>query len=91
METHFITIQVSAQTYWGFQYNVPLCYALSVTPESLVKETTTHMKNFFETHNLQELKDGVDKLNLHFHQAITQSDSVVYLCNHIHDNENVDL
>lgn len=47
METHFITIQVSAPTYWGFQYKVPLDYAISVTPESLAKETQTHMKNFF--------------------------------------------
>ena len=86
METHFITIQVSAPTYWGFQYKVPLDYAISVTPESLAKETQTHMKNFFETHNLQELRDGVDLLNLHFHQAITPSDTVVYLCDHPEKN-----
>jgi hypothetical protein len=90
METQFITIQVSAKTYWGFQYKVPLVYALSVTRASLAKETQTHMKNFFETHNLQELKDGIDKLHLHIHQEILPTDTVVYACNHIHNNENMD-
>lgn len=81
MET-FITIQVSAKIYWGFKYMVPRDYALNATPESLATETQTYMKNFFEQHNLQELKDGVDKLNLHFHQNISPTDTVVYVCDH---------
>ena len=82
MVERFITLQVSAKIYWGFQYKVPLEYALNVTPESLAKETQTHMKNFFDTHNLQELKEGVDKLHLCIHGEINELDTIVYVCDH---------
>jgi hypothetical protein len=80
MEINFITIQVSAPKYWGFRYKVPLEYALSVTKETLVLELKLYMKNFFNTHNLQELKDGVDELNLHFHQDILPYQTIIYVC-----------
>lgn len=88
METQFITLQVSAPIYWGFQYKVPLVYAISVSMETLIKELQAHMKHFFSTHNLLELRDGVDKLHLHTHQTIiSHTDNVIYLCNH-EENEN---
>lgn len=82
MENQFITIQVSAKTYWGFQYKVPIIYAMNVSSEILVKELKTNMKNFFSTHNLQELKEGIDKLDLHIHHNIQQSDTIIYACCH---------
>jgi hypothetical protein len=85
METQFITIQVSAKTYWGFKYKVPMIYALNVTSETLAKETQIYMKNFFDLHNLQELKEGVDKLNLHIHSSISETDTIVYACDHTHN------
>lgn len=82
METQFITIQVSAPKYWGFQYRVPTMYAINTSSDNLVQELKTHMKNFFSSHNLQELKEGVDKLDLHIHHNIQQFDTVVYACYH---------
>jgi hypothetical protein len=84
METHFIIIQVSAKTYWGFQYKVPLIYALNISQESLARETQMYMKNFFDIHNLEELKQGVDNLNLHIHNPILSTDKVIYACDHDH-------
>jgi len=85
MEISFITLQISAPTYWGFQYKVPLNYALSVTHETLVKEMYVYMKNFFNINNLQELKEGVDKLHLCIHDNISPTSTIVYLCNHGHE------
>lgn len=82
MENQFITLQVSAKIYWGYQYKVPLMYSLSVTSETLIHELKIHMKNFFSSHNLEELKEGVDKLNLHIHQEINTHSTVVYVCSH---------
>lgn len=81
-DTKFITLQVSAPIFWGFQYKVPLDYALSVTVDSLAAEVKTYMKNFFELHNLQELKDMVNKLNFCIHQQINSADNIVYICDH---------
>ena len=81
-DTKFVTIQVSAPVFWGFRYRVPLDYALSVTTECLAAEVKIYMKNFFELHNLQELKDRVDRLNLCIHQEIKSSDNIVYICDH---------
>ena len=81
-DTKFVIIQVSTPLFWGFRYRVPLDYALSVTNDSLAVEVKTYMKNFFELHNLQELKDKVDRLNLCLHQQIKYSDTIVYICDH---------
>ena len=84
METQFITIQVSAPIYWGFQYKIPLEYALSVTHDTLIKETLNYMKNFFNNHNLRELKEGLDNLDFCIHQTIQSTDTIIYLCSHNH-------
>jgi hypothetical protein len=57
-------------------------YAINTSSEYLVQHLKTHMKNFFSSHNLQELKEGIDKLDLHIHHNIQQSDKVVYACYH---------
>ena len=92
METHFIIIQVSAPIYWGFQYNIPLDYALSVTSDTIAKETKQYMKNFFHSHHLEELKEGVDKLNLCLHSDIQPNDTIVYICHctdtHVDEEKN---
>ena len=82
METQFITIQISAPIYWGFQYKLPLEYVLSVTHDTLIKETLNYMKNFFNSHNLQELKEGLDNLDFCIHQTIQPTDTIIYICSH---------
>jgi hypothetical protein len=82
MDTEFITIQVSAPKYWGYKYKVPRVYALNVSKEVLIQELKIHMKNFFNANNLQELKEGIDTLNLHFDQDILPNHNVIYACCH---------
>lgn len=82
MENKFITIQVSAPIYWGFQYKIPLMYAMNTSSSDLTQELKTHMKNFFNSHNLQELKEGVDKLDFHIHHTIQEDDTIIYACCH---------
>lgn len=82
MDPVFITIQVSAPTYWGYKYQVPRQYALNVDHQNLIQELKTHMKNFFKLHNLMSLSEGVDNLHLHIHQKIEPHHSVVYACCH---------
>jgi len=82
METEFITIQVSAPKYWGYQYKIPRVYALNVSKEVLIQELKMNMKNFFNVHNLLELKDSIDTLKLHFHQDILPHNTLVYACSH---------
>ena len=80
MDIKFITLQISARIYWGYQYKVPYEYAISVSKEALIEEIKIDMKNFFTVHNLEELKEGVDNLHLHIHQDIQSSQEVVFVC-----------
>ena len=82
METQFITIKISDPIYWGFTYKIPLEYALSVEKQVIVEEMKKYMKNFFASHNLINLQEGVDKLNLHLHQEITNTNTEIYICTH---------
>lgn len=81
MENHFITLQVSAEKYWGFLYKVPIEYANNIDKDILVKELKTYMENFFHFHNLLELKDGVKELKLSIESIVSP---ITYVCNHCH-------
>lgn len=83
--THFITLQVSAQKYWGYRYKVPMQYALSVTNETLIQELKISMRNFFELHNLLELRDGLKNLNLHIDGCVQHKNTVIFACDHRHE------
>ena len=52
-----------------------------MSEKDIIEEMKVFMKTFFKIHNLEELKEGVDKLNLHIHQKITIGETI-YLCNH---------
>lgn len=80
--TKFITITISDKIYQGFSYKVPLEYALSVDTDTLAKETKKYMKNFFNSHGLIYLEQGVDKLSLHIHDPIKENDSTIFICTH---------
>lgn len=79
-ETKFITITISDKIYQGFSYKIPLDYALSVDNETLANETRMYMKNFFDSHGLIYLKEGVDKLTFHIHEPIQKTDNIIYIC-----------
>ena len=80
MDTKFITITISDPIYQGFTYKIPLEYALNIKSNVIVNEMKKYMKNFFGYNNLVCLQEGIDKLNLHLHQDITHTDTVVYMC-----------
>ena len=88
MDTPFIIIQVSAPIFLGFQYKIPIEYALSVTSDTISKEIKQYMKNFFHLHNLEELVEKIDKLNLCLHSDIQPNDTLVYICHCIDTHEN---
>jgi hypothetical protein len=84
MESNFIIIKISAEMYSGFTYKIPKAIFNIMTPKEIIKETKTYMKNFFQTHDLYLLKDGVDALELHFHDDIPFDGDLIYLCDHCH-------
>ena len=85
-EIDFITIQISAKIYSGFQYKIPKDIINKMSEEEIIVETKTYMKNFFNNNNLYILKDGIDTLQLHFHDTIPIKDdiTIIYLCDHCH-------
>lgn len=84
MEKEKVIVQISAETYWGFRCVFEKKYYNSQLEVEIVKQVKTQMKAFFHKHNLMILKEGVDKLNLHFHNTIESDDGIVYLCDHTH-------
>ena len=74
-------IQISAKIYWGFQVNISKDLLRSMKVDDIIIHVKNKMKNFFKTHNLLELQEGVDNLNLHIHNFDIK-DPVIYLCDH---------
>lgn len=92
MSTNFVTLQISAPTYWGYNIKVLQQTLLNSSLEDIIHLLKSDMKIFFEEHNLMELKDGVDNLNLHIHQDIEPHHEIIYVCaDHNHNNNAVDL
>ena len=79
-----ITFQVSAETYAGFKYYIPKIIANNMSSEDIIKDLKIYMINFFETHNLYLLKDGVNKMNLHIHDFAPFREDIIYVCDHCH-------
>lgn len=85
MNDNFITFQISAELYSGFQYKIPKEIVKKMTNKEIIDEVKIYMKNFFgKPHDLYMLKQGVDKLKLHIHDQIEDSNNIVYLCDHCH-------
>ena len=77
----YTKVQISAPNYWGFNIDFPNNKIITMSEKDIIEEMKVFMKTFFKIHNLEELKEGVDKLNLHIHQTITIGETI-YLCNH---------
>ena len=77
-----MVFQISSPIYSGFQYIIPKSNIQNMTSDEIIKEIKIYMKNFFETHNLYILKQGVDNLKLHIHEDITADKNIIYICNH---------
>jgi hypothetical protein len=88
METKFLTITISDPIYQGFTYKIPLDYALNVDKSTIVNEMKKYMKNFFGSHGLNRLQEGVDRLDLHLHQDINSINTEIYMCTHCAKLEN---
>lgn len=84
-----ITFQISAPIYWGFQakiekidiYNIPTNFERIAYICNIMKIL---MSSFFSHHNLLELSEGIDKLNLFIHDIpdILNTNEIVYVCAH---------
>lgn len=74
-------IQISAKIYWGFQVNISKDLLRTMKVDDIIIHVKNKMKSFFKTHNLLELQEGVDNLNLHIHN-FNIKDPVIYLCDH---------
>lgn len=82
--SEFVTLQISAKIYCGFQYKIHREIISKMTIDEIINEFKIYMKNFFEIHNLYILKDGIDPLILHIHDDIPFTNDIVYLCDHKH-------
>ena len=82
----FITFQISAETYSGFQYKIPYNICKNMTNEDIIKEIKINMKHFFTyPHDFYLLRNGIDDLQLHIHDDRPfNSNDIVYVCNHCH-------
>jgi molecular chaperone GrpE (heat shock protein) len=52
-----------------------------MTNNEIVEQIKKEMISFFKKHNLEELKEGVNNLNLHIHGPISFGD-IIYVCDH---------
>jgi len=78
----YTKIQVSAKTYWGFSIYIPNKKLSLMNENEIVEEIKNKMITFFKNHNLEELKEGVNNLNLHIHEPISFGQTI-YVCDHV--------
>lgn len=75
------TFQVSTPIYWGFRLEFENSKLDFLSDEEIIREITSTMKGCFASLNLEELREGVDKLNLHVHRPIIIN-QVNFVCDH---------
>jgi hypothetical protein len=81
----YIKVQISAKTYWGFNVEFEKERLRGMTNEDIIKEMINHMKTFFYIHNLEELNNGVDKLNLRLPENFDlDMYETIFICDHNH-------
>lgn len=85
--SHLVNIQVSAKTYWGFRTQIKTELFQNLPSHRIIEIVKTEMKSFFRLHNLKELEEGVNKLDLYLHRNETEigPDNIVYACDHKHE------
>ena len=49
---------------------------MKMSETDIIEEMKVFMKTFFKIHNLEELKQGVDNLNLHIDGKITIGETI---------------
>ena len=47
----------------------------------IVEEIKDSMRKFFKKYNLEELKEGINELNLHIHDQVVLG-KTIYVCDH---------
>ena len=79
--TDFTKVQISAKIYWGFNIKISNNKIIIMSEQEIIEEIKNSMKIFFKIHGLEELKQGIEKLNLHIHDrpALGQ---IIYVCDH---------
>jgi len=77
----YTKIQVSANIYWGFNIEIPNNKLELMSETDIVEEIKNRMRAFFKKHNLEELREGISKLNLHIHDPI-EIGRTIYVCDH---------
>ncbi len=81
-----ISIQISANTYWGYTYKIEKDLLILLSEEEIIKLVKDSMEEFFGKYNLLNLKEGIKDLKLHFHEDIKNvKPGTIYLCDHKHD------
>ena len=78
---NYTKVQISAKIYWGFNIEIPNGRIITMSEKDIVDEIETFMKTFFKIHGLDELREGVDKLNLHIHDRPPLGETI-YVCDH---------
>ena len=80
--SNYTKIQISAKTYWGFNIEILNNTLNTMSDQDIVNEIKSSMKTFFLFYGMEELKEGVDKLNLHIHNRPTSLGETIYVCDH---------
>jgi len=81
--SELITLQISAKIYWGFNIKIERNLLNEMTHKQVIDYMKIQMKDFFQYHNLLELKEGIDELNLHIHGNFDFNNvNILYLCDH---------
>jgi len=85
--SEYITIKINAKIYKGFQHKMKREIYNALTLKEVIYVIKNIMKSFFNENNLSSLEQGVDELELHFHDDIPYNRPIIYLCDDDHGNK----
>lgn len=85
-----VLFQISHDIYWGFQFRIPSMEFDNLTEGEIIERVITtakaKMTEFFNTHNLLQLRDKVNSLELGMHynnlRQVINSGNTVFVCGH---------
>ena len=80
--SNYTKIQISAKIYWGFNIEILNNTLKTMSDQDIVNEIKSSMKTFFLFYGMEELKEGVNKLNLHIHNRPISLGETIYVCDH---------
>ena len=83
-ESEYITIKINANIYKGFQHKMKREIYNALSLIEVIYVMKIKMKSFFHENNLYSLENGVDELELHFHDDIPYNRPIIYLCDDDH-------